>query len=245
VTRAARLLPALALIGAACAPASQTSDVPFAGCPSDGQMGPRAAPASGPVPRVDVRAASRLAYYRSDHLGVLAPRGWHCFGLSGSNGSTLIVSPEPIDREALFNGNAGLRGPAVQVSLSYGGTSGRFSVANGIARYFPDHLAFARSVAAEGLMSEPLPTGPHPGDWIRRRSATEIEYRTPAGAEGAGTASFLDAGSEPIGGLVMLLAGDEPDLLQLSMRLAPGQESLAGEIAASLRENPSLEPAGN
>ena len=50
---------------------------------------------AGPCAARAGAAAAQLAYYASRDLGVLAPRGWHCLGLEGSNGSVLIVTPEP------------------------------------------------------------------------------------------------------------------------------------------------------
>ena len=37
-------------------------------------------------------AAAQLAYHAPSDLGVLAPRGWQCLGLYGSNGSILDPS---------------------------------------------------------------------------------------------------------------------------------------------------------
>ena len=79
--------------------------VPFVGCASDGQAGPQAAP-SGQSLAVAIPAglAQRLAYYKAeDGIGVLAPRGWHCFSTYGSGGSNLFVSPDPIDTTELFS----------------------------------------------------------------------------------------------------------------------------------------------
>jgi hypothetical protein len=71
-------------------------------------------------------------------LGVLAPRGWHCFSTYGSNGSNLFVSPVPIDGKALFSADwKGFMGDVVQLSVMDGGTSGRFEVAKVVARVFP------------------------------------------------------------------------------------------------------------
>ena len=126
-------------------------------------MGPQRAPRAGPVPRVAPALAGRLAYYRSNALGALAPRGWHCFGLYGSNGAILIVTPRAYRAEDFFSGRAAPPGPAIQLTQSDGGTSGRFDVAALIARLFPARIAFARAVAAEGI-GDPLPAGPYPTD---------------------------------------------------------------------------------
>ncbi len=80
----------------------QAVSIPFVGCGSDGQLGPVKAP-QGQRKLVAISAdlAQQLAYYKSEYgIGVVAPRGWHCFGTYGSNGSTLYVTP---DRSTLLN----------------------------------------------------------------------------------------------------------------------------------------------
>jgi len=216
-----------------------SAPVPFVGCPSDGQQGPQRAPRSGAVPRLPAAAAARLAYYSMGELGVLAPRGWHCFALSGSNGSILFVTPTRQTFESL-NDEAGLRGAAVQLTLSYGGTSGRFAVAEAIARLFPAHMAFAREVAAEGIMTEPLPTGPYPGDRLTRLSPTEIAYATPGGRIGLGTENRFARGNDTVEGIVILLprdADEEIDLVKLDQRLPATLAPLAPAIVAGLRHD--------
>jgi hypothetical protein len=209
--------------------------VPFVGCEADGQHGPVAAPTAKPIPPVPAEVAPHLAYYASEHMVVLAPRGWHCFETYGSNGSNLFVAPEPLSFDRLADREHGLRGPAVQLSFSYGGTSGRFTVARLVARLFPEHLDFARSVAAEDLM-DPLPAGPYPTDELRRRGPNLVEFVTPAGRHGLGTGSSLEAGDEPIEGIVNLYPlDDELDVTQLSVRLPSELRGLAPLIIASAR----------
>lgn len=79
-------------------------DVPFVGCASDGQAGPQEPP-FGTTTRawLTQREAERLAYYSTGDMGVLAPRGWHCFGLYGSSGSGLHVGPTPFRGRQLFS----------------------------------------------------------------------------------------------------------------------------------------------
>lgn len=220
----------LALLGlllgsAAAAPAA----IPAIGCPSDGQTGPEPAPRRIVAPSVPRALEPRLAYYRSAALGVVAPRGWHCFGLYGSNGAILIVTPERHGARDLLANPAPLRGPAIQLTLSYGGTSGRFAVAELVARLFPAYRAFARDVAAEGI-GDPLPAGPYPTDILRRRSATEVDYTTPANRQGLGTESRLAANGDPIRGLAILHPVDDWDAVSLAVRLPAGQAGLAPAI---------------
>jgi hypothetical protein len=232
----------LALIGLAL-PGALPAAVPFVGCASDGQMGPLRAPRAGPAPHVAPALAGRLAFYRSSALGVLAPRGWHCIGLYGSNGAILIVTPAAYRAEDFFSNRAAPRGPAIQLTQSDGGTSGRFDVAALIARLFPAHIAFARRVAAEGI-GDPLPTGPYPSDRLDRRSAREVRYLTPGGRRGLGTENRFARGTEPVRGLVLLLgdeADDEPSALKLDVRLP---DALASAIIddAGRRYAPRLQP---
>lgn len=113
------------------APASR---VPFVACKSDGQAGPvPPPPETEKIVELDASVAKGLAYYESGvGRGVLAPRGWFCFGVYGSSGSALLVRPEPIDS---FSGyRIPLTGPVVEVNNISGATSGRFEVARVVAR---------------------------------------------------------------------------------------------------------------
>lgn len=217
---------ALALALAAAAP---TAPVPFVGCASDGQQGAQPAPRRRAVPSVPAAAAAQLAYYASNELGVLAPRGWHCIGLEGSNGSFLLVTPSLYRAADLLGETAPVRGPAVQIALSFGGTSGRFEVANVIARAFPAQMAFARNVAAEGI-GDPLPTGPYPDDHMVRLRPNAVGYTTPAGRQGLGTDSRLAPGDRPIEGLAVLDPSGDMSLVKLDVRLPAAQAALATPI---------------
>jgi hypothetical protein len=119
-----------------------------------------------PVVSIEAELARRLAYYNSEEgFGVLAPRGWYCFGTYGSGGSRLYVSPEPIDTKNLFSDKwRGFLGPAIQLSYSYGGTSGRFDVAEIIARVFPAYTSFASTVMKELIPPDSFSFGPYPKD---------------------------------------------------------------------------------
>jgi len=168
---------------------------------------------------IPAEAAQRLAYYKAEEgVGVLAPRGWHCFETYGSNGATLYVSPDPINAADLFSTSwKGFAGPVI--SYEVGDTSGRFAVAKTIARLFPAHKAFVEGVIAEGIEpTSSFPYGPYPADTLRYRSENVVEFWTPAQTEGLGTASRLQKSDSPISGFAILL-GQEPSLIQLSIRL--------------------------
>lgn len=207
--------------------------MPFVGCKSDGQTGPLKAPqGQSKVVAVTPEAAQQLAFYKSANgVGVLAPRGWKCFGTYGSNGSSLFVSTDPIDATKVSSRQwPGFRGAAVQISYASGETSGRFSVARVIARVFPKHSEFVRDVVAEGIEpASSFPSGPYPADKLIYRSSDVVEYETPAGFEGLGTQSRLKKGSSSIRGVAILI-GEQHDLVQLSMRLTPQTDNVAPAI---------------
>lgn len=222
---------------------SSTSQVPFVGCKSDGQMGPVRAPkAKTKTLPITTEAAQRLVYYASSHgLGVLAPPGWNCFGTYGSNGDALYVSPEPVGTEILFSKDwKGFKGPAIQLSRHYGDTSGRFDVARVIARVFPERKAFVDNVIRERLQpASSFPFGPYPKDKLTQKNKRMIEYETPAHAEGLGTHTRLLKGDRPISGVV-ILTGEAPDLLDLAVRLPPEQAELVPVIVQEVeRRSPS------
>jgi Superinfection immunity protein len=219
--------------------AAAPTRVSFIGCPSDGQVGPAEAPKgkdkSLPIP---VEAADKLAYYSSEsNLGALAPKGWYCFGTYGSDGSSLYISPHPIDTEQLFSDKwPGFAGPTIQVSWTSGGTSGRFEVARTIARIFPAHQAFSQKVIDEGI--EPatsFPTTPYTTDKLRYRNDEIVEYQTPANTDGLGTESRLQKNDDPISG-VAIIHGEDTDLLKLNVRLPESQSSLIPIIIQQLED---------
>lgn len=199
------------------------SPVPFVGCKSDGQQGPKVAPSGEPVVvSLPPKAAERLAYYKAEQgIGVLGPRGWHCFAGYGSNGYSLYITPEPFDSATLFSDSwHGFDGPAIEIAVSLGDTSGRFEVAQIIARVFPTHNGFVENAIKQGERASSFPFGPYPKDKLLYRNDDIVEYETPANREGLGTQSRLMKDSHAIRG-VAILTGDAPDLLQLSLRLPP------------------------
>jgi hypothetical protein len=207
---------------------AQTS-VPYVGCPGDGQTGPYAATRGSPKQvNLPAAVADQLSWYEYNgnvgRFGTLGPRGWNCFVTIGSNGWTLYVAPEPLDSAKLLEHRnwKGFSGPAIQLSDSDGGTSGRFEVAKIVARVFPAHRDYARSVIAEGFGPE-YPFGPFPSDHLKYKTKDLVEFTTPAHQNGLGTMSSLLPSEQPINGLVLLTLGPSVDteLLHLSFRLPP------------------------
>lgn len=216
------------------------NQVPFVGCASDGQAGPQAAP-TGPGKAVAISAAAvrRLAWYKAQYgPGVLAPRGWHCFSIYGSNGSNLFVSPDAIDSKTLLSINwKGFAGQVVEISVSSGGTSGRFEVAKVIARVFPAYKQFAQNVIAEGL--EPagdFPSGPYPNDKLTDRGKNIVEFETPANTQGLGTDSRLLPNAGLIDGVAMI-TGTDTDLIQLSARVPEKDRDLISPIVKQVESD--------
>jgi hypothetical protein len=226
-------MPSLAL--------SQTnaaSRVPFVGCESDGQLGPVAAPVgTEKTVQMDPIAAKKMAYYKAEEtVGVLAPRGWNCLGLYGSDGSILLVAPQPLKSSDLFSPKwGGITGPGIQASVSEGETSGRFEVARVIARVFPKQRAFVQDVIDEKI--EPAgqyPFGPYPKDKLVYKSDRTVTYHTPPNSKGLGTTSRLKPSNLPIDGVAILT--EEFDLLFLSVRMPADMSGLASQIAHQFEE---------
>jgi hypothetical protein len=214
-----------------------TVTVPLVGCPADGQAGPLDPPrGTTQLVHIPKEAAQQLAFYKAEQgFGVLAPRGWHCFEIYGSNGGSLFVSPQSIDAKMLFSDTwKGFTGPVIQLSGEDGGTSGRFGVARMIARVFPSYHSFVRKVIGEGI--EPagnFPSGPYPKDKLVHRTKELVQYQTPPQTEGLGTQSRLLKNTDPICGVAMLLGlvkEGEPSLLLLAVRLPSGMTNLSSAI---------------
>jgi hypothetical protein len=187
-------------------------------------------------------AGARLAYYVFLDLGVLAPRGWHCFGLYGSSGSTLMVTPEQHGSDDFLRAGTHLTGSAVELSLTYGGTSGRFHVAKIAARIFPVARQLLENVIDEekGIYgqgfdpSDEFPSGPYPDDQLTRRGDTEVEFVTAGNSEGLGTDSWMAKNVEPIIGAAILAPADM-DLVQVNVRLPPEMRDLSPTIVATVK----------
>jgi hypothetical protein len=194
------------------------AEVPFVGCPGNGQLGPVEAETGKPVTvalRADV--ARRLALYSYREVAVLAPRGWACEGRNGSGGTTLLVSP---------GGGVG-----VEAYLHSGGASGRMAIAEIVARVFPAHRKLARDV--EALFPEFAKRWawrPYPADRLTYLSDRSLRYRTPGTAEGLGTQGSLGKGAGDVAGYVALRLGDTTDLWHVAVRLPDGMRGLVGPI---------------
>jgi hypothetical protein len=124
----------------------------------------------------------------------------------------------------------------VEVNDISGENSGRYEIAELIARVFPAYRSFALRVWD---LDSPLPSGPYPKDILTSRGKAVVEYRTPAGTEGLGNFdSWLGKNALPIAGAAILLSdsthsvGDIPHLLLLSVRLPPDLARLTPAIVS-------------
>jgi hypothetical protein len=243
-----RVLLTTALAAVSLSVRAQTS-VPYIGCPGDGQTGPYTAAKGSPKPvNLPPATASQLAWYEyngdAGQFGTLGPRGWNCFVTIGSDGWTLYIAPEPLDSAKLLEHKnwKGFSGPAIQLSGSDGGTSGRFEVAKVVARVFPSHRDYARSIIAEGFgpVSD-YPFGPFPSDHLTYKGKDLVEFSTPAHRKGLGTMSWLLPSDRPITGFVSLSIGPSVDteLLHLSFRLPLSLSFLTASLIQQAESDPS------
>jgi hypothetical protein len=209
-------------------------DVPFVGCSSDGQLGPR--PARTKVPNdLPDDPSGQLAYYQAEEgPGILAPKGWHCFGTYGSNGSSLYISPDAVSAEQFFHDEPkwrGLRGYGIQITALIGDTSGRFEVAKLVARVFPKHRDYVTRVVAEGLEpAKNFPTGPYLTDTLHYKSDTLVRFETPAQHRGLGTDSWFQTNDQPIHGSIQFNPVGDNEATAVYLRLPAAYDKLIPEI---------------
>jgi hypothetical protein len=231
------------------------TEVPAIGCPQDGQVGPQDAPALPKMVSVTVPAGMGrfLAFYSASEgieSGILAPKGWDCFGTYGSDGNTLYVVPHRLGGEILDRSEKVKNGPAVIKRVSIGGTSGRFNVAKIGGRIFPSARAFALRVRNEGLEDpKEYVFTPWPADRIVRLSEFAVSYMTPPRVNGLGTAFGLEPEREPVFGLVFLTdieeRNDGPLLEGISVRLDQDNQQVHPAIAIARLTSPETPPATN
>ncbi len=113
-----------------------------------------------------------------------------------------------------------------------------------MAQVFPAHKAFVERVIKEGLEpASDFPSGPYPQDKLISQSDRIVEYETPPHAEGLGTkTSLLRANYDPISGVV-ILQGEEPDLLFLGVRLPSSMHDLTSYIIQQIERDNAATPS--
>lgn len=223
---------------AAQAPVQQTAlSVPFVGCRSDGQVGPLNAPADKSTQAaIPSKLAQQLAFYKAKWgFGVLAPRGWYCFGDYGSGGDELYISPTAIDTANFLRGLS-FHGPVIALIHRLGSSSGMFNVAELVARVFPAYWQFPKSAMEEYPTMTRFTFGPYPKDTLIYKSESIVEFHTPAHADGLGTNPWLQKSGLPIDG-VAIIVEPEFDSLLLSVRLPPDLSRLKSAIVSQIEHD--------
>jgi hypothetical protein len=224
------LLAFLLLAPAAAGPVT----IPFVGCATDSLTAPLPAPKGNAMPvSFDAKTASRLAFYKSQvDQGVVGPRGWHCLSFKAPSGWVTIVTPETPSpptmlRYAKFHP---IKGAAIQITHFDGLSNGRIDIAKLIARYFPQRGFFLKFVLATKPVGE-FPAGPYPKDKLIAQKTDIVEYRTPAGREGLGTAYRLVPSDLPIRSFAAAVGPDE-DLhgYVMAVRLPEAGDDLGSAI---------------
>jgi hypothetical protein len=138
----------------------------------------------------------------------------------------------------------------VVLAHRYGGTSGRFAVAELISRNFPQFLPFVTQVRKMYPdISMTFTRGPFPKDGLTYHSDRVLEFQTPASAKGLGTfGGDIAANASPVDGVAMVLgAPDLPDVEVVSIRLPDTQRRsrLVHAIVEDAEKRAAPLPAGN
>jgi hypothetical protein len=207
--------------------------VPTVGCPANDDMA-RASLQTGDSMAVPISqgGAEQLAYYKAQGSpGVFAPRGWSCRAWSGSNGSTLLVTPKRMDPP--YFPLPKVIAPAVVIQSSDTGSSGRFHVAIVAAQLFsPVAEDFIASVRSEHLISDSsFDPVPYADDQLRYLTDHFVEYATPANRTGLGTDGLLEMSDLPIRGLTFLNLQTEANALtEVRVRLPAALNAAAQAI---------------
>lgn len=217
-----------------------SESIPVIGCPSDGQAGPFDPPANSVASlEADPKIARQLAYYQAaESVGVLAPRGWQCFGVYGFSGNILIVAPTRIDSSNLSEPK--VPGPGVAMTVIFGGTSGRLEVARYAARFFPERVPSFVSAANREIdeleMPELRASPSFATDTYRCVALSIVRFETPGSHAGVGTTGPLVKSTDSVSGLIALTVTDDgPDLSILRVRLSPQQRALTDAILRTMQ----------
>jgi hypothetical protein len=219
-------------------PPAASGKFAFVGCADNGQQGPRTPPAAPRVlPEYPPETGARLAYYASDKLAAVAPRGWHCIAGSNSAEDALLVTPEVQAGQDIFGAPKKISGPAVFASRSYSATDGRLEVAKIAAQAFPIAKKFVKTVTDKSPeIRGGIHFGSAPGDTISRPSDTDVEFESAANSDGLGTAGRLEKNGQPIVGAAML-SGDM-DLFKIDIRLPSQDKDLVPIVMQAFEGSP-------
>jgi hypothetical protein len=223
------LLLACTTVGSAELPGT-AARVPVVGCLTNDQAGPaRLATHQTMAYPGDQRLAEQISYYSAVHSpGVFAPKGWFCRGWYGSNGSTLIVTPQPMAPP--YYPLPTITGPAVMIQTSAGGGTGRFHVGIVAAQLFPLVGAeFIARVRQEQVIADSsFDVEPYADDRLQYLSDRLVQFTTPANRTGLGTDGQFEQSDLPVRGLILLNLEDQLNTLtEVRVRLAPALNPVA------------------
>jgi hypothetical protein len=216
-----------------------TVNVPAIGCAREGQVGPLPAPQHPKTVKVTIPGdtVGLLAVYFVDEAaanrGVLAPKGWNCFGIYGSSGSTLYVTPVLLSASILRRPAELRDSPVVALNWASGETSGRFAVAETAARLFPRARPFVELIQREGIFdSTDWKFFSWPQDILTYLSDLTATYITPPATHGLGTRLLNPSPDLPTSGLVELdgFAPNQFNLRHLAIRLPIADQHLSSAI---------------
>lgn len=184
-----------------------------------------------PAP-LESRLAEQLVYYQAEgSLGIYASKGWSCRAWYGSSGSTLLVTPKPI--EPPYFPLPTVTGPAVMIQSWDTGSSGRFHIAIVASQLFPLlGQEIVTQVRQEHLISDSsFNAAPYPDDQVSYLTDRLIDYTTPANRAGLGTDSLLDTSHLPVRGLTVFNPETEVNALtEIRVRLPAALNDLQDAI---------------
>jgi len=172
------LLFALTPCGPAAAQARHA--IPVTKCPLETMTGTESfsAPATVSV-SVDAAVAQRVSYYTQGSVGAFAPRGWHCYGHSGTGAASLFVVPAAND--PFGTNQRGQIGVTAMDLFGYGG-------------HYVDVLAtgaplFANVRAVAASSGKNVRTQPARGERVTTLSPNLVNFCDAVGAPGTGAGS--------------------------------------------------------
>jgi hypothetical protein len=223
-------------------PQARQQQVPFIGCPSDGQAG-YVKPPRGQSKTVTVNevSAGQIAYYKGTAApGAFVPRGWHCHVWYGSGGGLLLVTPELLDSAPGSAWPPKTSGPAVELTFDSSENSGRYDVAKYALLFFPQTATkFIQRVNEDlDVKISQRSLQAFAKDSINRISDTMGEFVTPGNNSGFGTERFLGPSSDPISGIAFLdqSSPDYPNFVTLRVRLKTARSPLKAALLRLNRE---------
>jgi len=122
----------------------------------------------------------------------------------------------------------------------YGGSDG----APTVARVFPHYRRFVEKLITQGIApASYFHFSPFPADKLTYKSDRLVEFVTPSDAVGLGTygQTWLAQGNGDITGFAMIIAGNNLNPIQLSIRLPPTLATL-GPVIIEQAEHEAAQP---